>query len=55
VSFPSPEDGNRSSFRNILIFSYLESGTVERIHKPSDSGLTDIYEELYMGGMIGRY
>jgi hypothetical protein len=31
VSLPSPEDGNRSSFRNGMPYSYLE------FHKPSDT------------------
>jgi hypothetical protein len=37
VSFPSPEDGNRSSFRNALLSSYLEFQTLDKAHIPSDS------------------
>jgi hypothetical protein len=33
VSLPSPEDGNRSSFRNI--FLYLEFWTMDKVQKPS--------------------
>jgi hypothetical protein len=33
----SPEDGNRSSFRNVAFSSYLEFRTMGRDQKPSDS------------------
>jgi hypothetical protein len=34
---PTPEDGNRPSFRNYVFSSYLEFRTTDKIHKPSDS------------------
>jgi hypothetical protein len=37
VSLPWPEDENRSSFRNVLFSSYLESRTLDRALKPCDS------------------
>jgi hypothetical protein len=37
VSFPSPEDGSRSSFRNVVFSSYLEFRTMDKVQKPSDS------------------
>jgi hypothetical protein len=37
VSLPSPEDGNRSSFRNVVFSSYLEFWTMHKAQKPSDS------------------
>jgi hypothetical protein len=37
VSVPSPEDVNRSSFRNIEFFNYLEFRTMDKVQKPSDS------------------
>jgi hypothetical protein len=37
VSLPSPEDGHRSSFWNIVFLSYLEIWTLHEVHKPSDS------------------
>jgi hypothetical protein len=37
VSFPSPEDGNRPSFRNVLFSSYLEFRTIDIVHKRSHS------------------
>jgi hypothetical protein len=36
VSFPSPEDGNRSSLRNVVFSSYLEFRTMDEVHKPMD-------------------
>jgi hypothetical protein len=30
VSLPSPEDGNRSSFQNVVFSSYLELHTMEK-------------------------
>jgi hypothetical protein len=35
VSLPSAEDGNRSSFQNI-VFSKFQ--TIDKVHKPRDSG-----------------
>jgi hypothetical protein len=37
ISLQSPEDGNRSGFRNVMFSSYLELRTVDIVHKPSDS------------------
>jgi hypothetical protein len=36
-SLPSPEDGNRSSFRNAVFSSYLEFRALDKGEKPSDS------------------
>jgi hypothetical protein len=36
-SFPSPVEGNRSSFRNTIFSRYLEFKTIDRVQKPSDS------------------
>jgi hypothetical protein len=36
VSCPSPEDGNRSSFRNVVFFCFfLEYRTMNKVQKPS--------------------
>jgi hypothetical protein len=35
VSLPSPEDVNRSSFRNVVFYSYLEFRTMYKVNKPS--------------------
>jgi hypothetical protein len=37
VSLLPPEDGNRSSFRNVVFSSYLKFRTMDKVHKPSDS------------------
>jgi hypothetical protein len=37
VSFHSPEDGNITSFRNIVYSSYLEFRTMDKVRKTSDS------------------
>jgi hypothetical protein len=37
VSFPSPEDGKRFSFLNIVVYSYLGFWTIDEIYKLSDS------------------
>jgi hypothetical protein len=29
-------DGNRTSFRNVVSYSYLEFRTIDTVHKPSD-------------------
>jgi hypothetical protein len=34
VSLPSPKDGNRSSFWNVMFSSYLEIRTMDNVHKP---------------------
>jgi hypothetical protein len=38
VSLCSPADGNRSSFRNVDFFSYLEFRAMDEVQEPSDSG-----------------
>jgi hypothetical protein len=30
------KDGKRSSFRNVVIFSYLEFRTMDRVHEPNN-------------------
>jgi hypothetical protein len=37
VSLPSPEDGNRSSFRKDVLSSYLEFRMMDKVQKPSNS------------------
>jgi hypothetical protein len=37
VSLPSPEDGNRSSFLNVVFSRYLEFRTEDKAQKGSDS------------------
>jgi hypothetical protein len=37
VFLPLPEDGNRSSFRNAVFYSYLEFRIMDKVQKPSDS------------------
>jgi hypothetical protein len=37
VSLPSPEDGNTSSFRDVVFSSCLEFWTMDKVHKPSHS------------------
>jgi hypothetical protein len=45
----SPENGNRSSFRNVMFSSYLEFRALDKVQKPSDSevhrGLSKSLEE----------
>jgi hypothetical protein len=36
VPLPSHEDGNRSSFRNVVFSSNLEFLTMDKAHKPCD-------------------
>jgi hypothetical protein len=36
MSLPSPEDGNRSSFRNVVLFSLLEFQTMDKVQKTSN-------------------
>jgi hypothetical protein len=52
VSLTSPEDGNRSSFRNVVFSSDLGFRTMDKVQKPSDSEriynvYIHIYEYLY--------
>jgi hypothetical protein len=37
VSFPSPGDGNRSSFGHVVSSSHLEFRTMDKVQKPTDS------------------
>jgi hypothetical protein len=37
ASFPLPEEGNRSSFRNVVFSAHLDFWTMDKVHKPSDS------------------
>jgi hypothetical protein len=37
ISFPSPEDGNRTTLRNVEFSSYLEFRTMDEFLKLSDS------------------
>jgi hypothetical protein len=46
VSFPLPEEGNRSSFRNIAFSTYLEI-RADKMHKPSDSECHTALSELF--------
>jgi hypothetical protein len=41
VSLPSPEDGKRSSFRNVFS-TYFEFRTMDKSHKPGDSELSGV-------------
>jgi hypothetical protein len=34
---PSPDEGNRSSFQNVLLPNYLQFRTMDKVRKPSDS------------------
>jgi hypothetical protein len=36
VALSSSEDGNRSSFRNVVFSIYLELRTMDKVHKPAD-------------------
>jgi hypothetical protein len=49
LSLSSPEDGKRSSFRNIAFYSYLEFRTMDAVHKLSDS------ENLYVFDIARAY
>jgi hypothetical protein len=47
VFLHSPEDGNRSSFRNVVFYNYLEFWTLDKVKKPSESEyITGIHESL---------
>jgi hypothetical protein len=37
VSLHSPEDGNRSSLRNVVLSSLLEFLKMDKVHEPSES------------------
>jgi hypothetical protein len=41
ISLPTPEDGNRSSFRNVMFPTCLEFRTIGNVRKPID------FEVLY--------
>jgi hypothetical protein len=34
---PSPEDGNRSSFRNVVFYNFLEYRKMDKVQKSSNS------------------
>jgi hypothetical protein len=36
ISLPSPEDGNRPGFRNVMFSSYFEFWMTGKVQKPSD-------------------
>jgi hypothetical protein len=36
VSFSSSQDGNRSSFQNVVFSSYLKFLTMDKVHNPVD-------------------
>jgi hypothetical protein len=38
VLLPSPEDGNRPSYPNVVFSSYLEFETMDKVQKASGSG-----------------
>jgi hypothetical protein len=61
ISFPSHEDGSRSSLRNVVFSSYLEFRTLDKVHKPSDSEymlfvfISKYYAVFFVqNGAIGR-
>jgi hypothetical protein len=37
IYLPSPEDGKRSSFPEVVFSTYLEFWTMDKVHKPGDS------------------
>jgi hypothetical protein len=37
VSLPSPGEGKRSSFRNVVFSSYLEFWTMDKVYESSES------------------
>jgi hypothetical protein len=41
IFLPSPEDGNRFSFQNVVFSTCLEFRTMNKVHQPSDSGVID--------------
>jgi hypothetical protein len=42
VHLPSPEDGNRSSFRNVVFSSFLEHRTMDKVQKSSNPEIYNI-------------
>jgi hypothetical protein len=55
VSLPSPEDGNRSSFLNVVfLLSYLEVRAMNKVHKPSDSECYTPSSESFRIELVGR-
>jgi hypothetical protein len=48
VSVPSPEDGSRPSFRNVVLDSQLEFSEMEKVHEISDS---ECHEHRLVGRM----
>jgi hypothetical protein len=50
-SLPSPEDGNRSSVRNVLFSSYLEFRPMPKVQEPSNSAcFTPTLEPFWFHG-----
>jgi hypothetical protein len=47
VSLPSPEDGNRFNYRNVVFWNYIEIRTMEKFNIPSDSEMTGNYQTLH--------
>jgi hypothetical protein len=45
LSLSSPEDGNRSRFRNVVFCSYLEYRTMDKVQKPIDSMVLSCFAE----------
>jgi hypothetical protein len=48
ISFPSPEDGNGSSFRNVVLPSYLEFRIRNKVLKHSDSERSNFAFEIIL-------
>jgi hypothetical protein len=49
---PSPEGGNRSSFRNVVFYSFLEYWMMEKVQKPSNSGDNLFFENINIIGAL---
>jgi hypothetical protein len=54
VSLPSLEDGNRSRFRNVMFYSYLEYREMDEVQKPNDSMKKNGTTEEVVLGLCGR-
>jgi hypothetical protein len=55
VSLSSPDDGNRSSFRNLVFSSYLEFRTIDKVHNPSYSECYTTSSETYWSCSVTRF
>jgi hypothetical protein len=56
ASLPSPEDGNRFSFGNVVFSSYLEFRTMDKVKKPSDSaGFEEYVKQLTAFLLVSAY